>query len=1332
MQDSLQGIRLSPQQKRLWLLQDNEVEYCAQATVLLSGPVDPAVLQDTVERIVARHEIFRTTFRREPGVKVPFQVIEEHVASRWRMVDWREQSPFDEEAELAALSAEQRRCPFDFEHGPLLDVILVMRAERRSVLLVCLPALCADAITLHNLVREISCTYGAGLEGEESAEEPIQYVQFSEWQNELLADEEAEKGTQYWHRVGLAATPAVILPCEQSASRMVESDRARFLSVTAPIDGEVVAKLNETARVHATSLMVVLFACWQALLFRLTGQRDVVVATLGDGRKFAELHDTMGPLAKWLPIRCHVDAAVPFTDLVSRAQVVLGEALEWQEYCTWEEYRAEARTALADPVGFEHHVLPAAWQAGNLSLLLAEQTVRFDRWKLKLSCVKSETGLAMHLHYDTNRVRTDYAACLAQQFSALVKSVADDPQAAVEDLDILGDAERRRLLSVTHDTAFECASDECLHHLFESCAKQAPEALAVVCGDQRMTYGELNAKANRLAHALIRRGVEPDVPVALCVERSAEMLVGVLGILKAGGAYVPLDPGNSRARLAYEMAHVEAPVIVTQEPLLPLLPELVGTVICLDRDRALLDREPQTNPGRNNSPEHLAYVIYTSGSTGVPKGVAVTHQSAVNYTRDMCRRLGVEPGWHFATVSTIGADLGNTVIFASWGAGGCLHVIDYETATDGSLFANYVAQHPIDVLKIVPSHLSALLTSSDGRDILPRKDLILGGEALSIELADRVLRNFQGRIILNHYGPTETTIGSLTYAWGAEQQRLMFPSTVPIGRPIANVDVYILDPRLRPVPIGVPGELYIGGMGLARGYLRAPEQTAERFLPHPFSAVRGRRLYKTGDLVRYWPDGAIEYLGRLDHQVKIRGYRVELGEIEACLLEHPQIRDTVVTAQEDGSGGKRLVAYVVGRHGNPFDVAALRSFLKERLPEYMVPSAFVFLTALPLTSNGKVDRKALPPPDAGGQLRNRYIAPRTSVEKMLAEIWTDLLRVPKIGVDDNFFDLGGHSLLAIQLMHRVQKSVGRSLSLTAIFQAPTVAKLAALLSSASSSASSPLVALSAAGSRPPLYCFDPTGRHIGAYHALARSLDGERPVYGLELGYLFQQNWTEVSVRSIAERHANVICEHQREGPYYLLGWSLGGVIALAVARVLEQRKQPVAFLGILDTQARTSLYDHEDVDALEELSEFLNHDRRKEFCALPSSERDALRSRLMGLPVEERIEHAVRWATGKGFLPGDIPMETLKLRYALLKDAAVMLHGYRGRPLDVPVHVWWTEKTLERYGTSPIHWQDYTTGMVWSDIIPGDHLDVVESPVVHQRIAEILSDVEKDAFPHA
>lgn len=1322
MHDSLQGIRLSPQQKRLWLLQGDDVGYCAQAAVRMIGPINPLVLQDAVERVVARHEIFRTTFRREAGVKVPFQVIGEDAPLRWRTVDMRESGLSDQEADLAVLADDQRRRPFNFEQGPLFDVVFVLCAERRAVLLLCLPALSADAITLHNLVRDISSTYGS--QGE-PAEEPVQYVQFSEWQNELLVDEEAEKGTQYWHRLRLAETRGVMFPCEEPVYRMVEpADGSRFRSVRAPIEGEVAAGLEEAARLQSASLMVVLFACWQALLFRLTNHTDVLVAILGDGRKFEELQGTMGLLAKWVPIRSPIEATALFTDVVSRARAALGEVLQWQEYYTGESVEGKAGMAPADPVGFEYHALPPACHAGDVSFLLAEQTVRFDRWKLKLACQKSTEGLLFDVHYDTSRFPSEYIACLTSQFSALLKSVATDPQVAVGDLEILGDVERRRLLNIMNDTAVEHSGEACLHQLFEAAAKQDPDGLAVVCGDRTMTYAELNAKANRLAHLLIRRGVGPEVLVALCMERSVEMLIGVLGILKAGGAYVPLDPGNSRSRLAYEITHAGAPVIVTQEALLPLLPDLDATVVCLERDRPLLDREVCTDPGRAVSPHHVAYVIYTSGSTGVPKGVAITHQSAANYTRSMHRRLGAKRGWRFATVSTISADLGNTVIFASWVSGGCLHVIDYGTATNGRLFADYSAQHPIDVLKIVPSHLSALLGSSDGGNVLPRKILILGGEALSVELAEQVaaLSDCQ---IMNHYGPTETTIGCLTFPWVKERRKRLSSATVPIGGPIANTDVYILDEHLRQVPVGVPGELYIGGMGLARGYLRAPEQTAERFLPHPFSSVPGSRVYKSGDLVRCWPDCAIEYLGRLDHQVKIRGYRVELGEIEAHLLEHREVREAVVMARQDRSDEKRLVAYVVARSGEMVDVAALRRYLEGRIPEYMVPSAFVCLPAFPLTSNGKVNRQQLPPPDTQRRVRTPCVAPRSPAEKILVEIWRDLLKIPNIGVEDNFFDLGGHSLLAIQLLHRVQKAVGRRLSLTAIFHAPTVAQLAGLISSTSAPASSPMVVLRASGSGYPLYCFDPTGRHLQAYQAIADHLQGIRPVYGLDLGYVFHQNWNETSIQRIAEDYVNAIRKAQEIGPYYLLGWSLGGVMALAVSRAMEKQQQQVAFLGIVDTQARVRLYREKVIDVLDELEGFLHDDRRKSFRTLPDGDRSALRSRLMALPLEERVEYAGRWAMDNGFLPQDVPIEMLKLRYGLLKDAARLL-GSEEDVLTVPIHAWWATMTVGPGQQPPIDWSRYTTGTVVNSLIHGDHFGLMESADVLRQIAGTLADLDR------
>jgi amino acid adenylation domain-containing protein len=659
--------------------------------------------------------------------------------------------------------------------------------------------------------------------------------------------------------------------------------------------------------------------------------------------------------------------------------------------------------------------------------------------------------LTVEIHYDTSVFQRENVKRIARHFEALVRSAVQNPEAPVSELEILSASERQQLLIAFNQTSAEYPKDKCIHDLFEEQVERTPEAVAVVFEDQQLTYAECNARANQLARVLRQRGVAPDVRVGLCVERSVEMLVGLLGILKAGGAYVPLNPEHPKARLSQQLADIGSPVLITQEKLLSQLPDFEGEFICLDRDQELFESEQKTNPERIAAPHHLVYVIYTSGSTGVPKGVAISHRSLVNYTNFICRKLQLDgssnaDGLHFATVSTIGADLGNTCIFPSLVSGGCLHIIDYAVAMDGGAFANYVAKHPVDVLKIVPSHLSALLASPKSRNILPRKYLILGGEVLSWELIKQVSEISGDCQVINHYGPTETTVGSLTFDL-RENDVFAQASTVPIGRPIANTEVYILDPHFKPMPIGVPGQLYISGVGLAQGYLNQPHQTAERFVPHPFSHEGSARLYKTGDLARYLPDGNVEFLGRTDHQVKIRGFRIELGEIEAVLKQHEAVRETVVLVREDEPGQERLVAYVVAHRKNASTVSELRSFLKEKLPEYMLPAAFVVLDGLPLTPNGKVDRKALPAPeDIRLELEATHVAPRTELEQNIAAVWQEALHVEKVGIHDSFFDLGGHSLLMVKVHNKLRGAMNKELSIIDMFRYPTVSSLASYLS----------------------------------------------------------------------------------------------------------------------------------------------------------------------------------------------------------------------------------------------------------------------------------------------
>ncbi|MBV8845191.1 MAG: amino acid adenylation domain-containing protein [Bryobacterales bacterium] len=596
--------------------------------------------------------------------------------------------------------------------------------------------------------------------------------------------------------------------------------------------------------------------------------------------------------------------------------------------------------------------------------------------------------------------------------------------------------ERRRLLEEWNDTAVAFPRDVCVHELFEAQVARTPDRVAVRFGDQMLSYRELNEQANQLADHLRSLGVAPGSLVGLCVNRGVRMLAGLFAILKAGAAYVPLEGDDPQSRLAHQLTGAAA--LVTEANLAERFTDFSGPVICIDANRQWRANS-RDNLGSCTNSENLVYVIFTSGSTGVPKGVAVRHRNLVNYINFIQRRLELDKqpeGWHFATVSTLSADLGNTSIFPALASGGTVGVISEEVAMDSAKLARYCREHPVDVLKIVPSHLEALLAGSEGAGVLPRKYLILGGEALSTRLVKRVRDLGADCEIGNHYGPTETTIESVVLRVTEYAEREGHGPTVPIGRPIDNTQIYILDSHLQPVPVGVVGELYISGEGVAAGYLNQPELTRERFIDNPF--VSHSTMYRTGDLCRYMADGNVEFLGRADGQIKIRGFRVELGEIEATLAKHPSVKQAVVVAKPDAQGDKRLIAYVVG----PSPTEDLRTYLKEQLPDYMVPTMVISLPKLPLTANGKVDRQSLLEPERFQTVSKAYIAPRTATERKIAEIWSEVLGHEVIGLGEDFFEIGGHSLAGIQVMSRVLNHFRVKLDVGTLFDFPTVEGLA--------------------------------------------------------------------------------------------------------------------------------------------------------------------------------------------------------------------------------------------------------------------------------------------------
>ncbi|MFB2973200.1 amino acid adenylation domain-containing protein [Aerosakkonema sp. BLCC-F183] len=1026
---TISGFRLSPQQKRLWLLQQDGFSTQASCAILLEGNLQSKILKLALQKVVERHDILRTNFRRLPGMKTPVMVVEDSSDTLWREIDLTDCKPEEQLAKIEDIFQWERHQSFKFEKEALLRSNLIMLSPEKHILIINLPALCADSWTLNNLVQEIGNSYAACLQGEELDDEVVQYVQFSEWQNQLLEDEDAETGKNYWEQQDFSNLPALKLPWENPYFGKTEFQPECF---TCDINSDVAELIEALVQKDEISVDVFFLTCWQILLWRLTGETDIIVGTGCDRREYEELHDALGLFATWLPIHCRLASDLRFGEVLELVNKAKENASEWQDYFVEEELTFF-------PFGFEFEQWQSECFAGGVSFSIYQQYTCIEPFKVKLTCTCDRNSLKLSFHYDKNYYSAEAIARLAGEFETLLANAIENPKSAIAQLEILSPSERQQLLVEFNNTKSNYSNDKCIHQLFEEQVERTPARIALVFENQQLTYSELNARANKLAHYLQRLGVKPEVLVGLYLEKSLESIIGLLGILKAGGAYLPLDPALPTEGLVTRLQDAQVSLVLTQKHLVNTLPKLNAQIICLDKDWDVIAQESDANPSSEVTIENLIYVLFTSGSTGKPKGVAVEHRQLLNYLNAIAQTLNLPTDANYAIVSTLAADLGNTVIFPSLCNGGCLHIISQECASDSQAFAEYCRQHPIDCLKIVPSHLSALLNSSPNPSILPRQKLILGGETASWKLIDLIRHLSPKCTIFNHYGPTETTVGVTTFT--VKNNSHPWAKTVPLGRPIANIQLYILDSHLQPVPIGCPGELYIGGASLARGYFNQPELTAERFISHPFSDEPNAKLYKTGDLVRYLPDGNLEFIGRIDNQVKIRGFRIELGEIEAALRQHPGVREVVVLASEDKSDNQCLIAYIVPDEKSDYNT--LRHFLREKLPEYMMPSAFVMLKSLPLTPNGKVDRVALSELDRTQQeLQRTFVAPRTPVEEILAGIWAKILGLAQVSIHDNFFDLGGHSLLATQVISRMRETFKLELPLRCLFESPTVAELA--------------------------------------------------------------------------------------------------------------------------------------------------------------------------------------------------------------------------------------------------------------------------------------------------
>jgi amino acid adenylation domain-containing protein len=1049
-------IPLSFAQQRLWFLDQlmpNNSFYNLSSWVRLKGKLDLEAMERSVNEIIRRHEALRTRIEVKEGG--PVQVVDEWERRKLEVIDLTTWPAEEREEEVKRIAKQEAGTGFVLSRGPLLRVKVLKLKEDDLVLFFTMHHIVSDGWSMEILSREIGTLYRCYSAREPSTLEelPIQYADFAVWQRGWLQGEALEEKLDYW-RKQLQGIEDLELPTDhpRPAVRSYRGAGRQFV-----VEEEVTRKLRALGRQKGVTMFMALLGGFDVLMSRYSGQQDIVVGTDTANRNRAEIEGLIGFFINQLVMRVEVRPAESCSELLARVKKTCLDAYAHQDVPfekLVEELQPErglSRSPLFQAKLILQNAMKEGLELGEARLQsIGSGEAQPARVDLAISITDLGRNLVGAVNYSRDLFEDETIERLLSHYVNLLGGIAEDCERAICELSLLNEEEKEQILVEWNRTERPYPQDRGAHELFAEQSERTPDQMALVCEDRYVSYRELNRRANQLAHYLQELGVSPEVVVGVCLERSVEMVVALLGVLKSGGAYLPLDPEAPIERLGYMLEDAGAVAVLTEREPEKRLPTYWGQTVLMDEEWARISQESEGEPLCGVLVDNLAYVIYTSGSTGKPKGVMVRHRSLVNYTHDICRQLGVSEkergeGLQFATVSTITADLGNTCIFPSLVSGGCLHVLPYEVATDGARFGEYLSENPIDVLKIVPSHLSALLwTHPFGEKMLPMKYLILGGEASSYELVEQIRERGardRGCEVINHYGPTETTVGSLTTKVNEKEEEWKRSATVPIGRPIANTKVYILDRELNPAPVGARGELYIGGRGVARGYWGRPGLTAERFIPNLFGSAGGDRLYRTGDVCRYLTNGKIEFIGRADDQVKVRGYRVELGEIRAVLDEHQWVKQSVVVAHEDERGVKRLIGYVVGE--KEATAAELKRYVRERLPEYMVPEAILILDELPITANGKIDRKRLPSAkDADRQLDHEYAGRRTPVEEILVGIFEEVLKVDRVGIHDNFFEIGGHSLLATQIISRVRNTFGVEIGVGSIFEKATVEGLA--------------------------------------------------------------------------------------------------------------------------------------------------------------------------------------------------------------------------------------------------------------------------------------------------
>ena len=1026
-------------QKEIWasvqMGGDANCAYNESQKLWLRGTLNVAALRLALQELVLRHEALRTTFSPD-GINLCI------VASLNLEIPEIDLSGLDlqkRETKLADLLKQAVETPFDLEHGPLIRVQLIKTKDQEHLMLMTAHHIICDGWSWAVLMTDLGKLYTASKNDETpDLEEPEHFSEYAIAQQESKGDEEEIATEAYWLNQFSDSIPALDFPTDRPRPPVRTFNSAREDWDLSP---NLVANLKQLGTKFGCSFMTTLLSGFEVWLYRLTGQDDLVVGVLAAGQSVTGLYNLVGHCVNLLPLRSRVNGEHSFSDYLQNRRSAVLDAYDHQQFTFGSIVqklsipRDASRIPLAPILlnidqGLDNSKLPF----DGLEVELFSNPRSYENFEMFVNATELAGKVTLECQYNTNLFSAETIRRRMAEFETVLEGIVANPNQLIATLPLLPRSEQQ-LLVKWNETQVAFPQDLCIQQLIEAQVERTPDAIAVIFENEQLTYRELDHRANQMAHHLQSLGICPEALVAISLERTTEILVAMLGVLKAGGAYVPVDPTYPEERIAFMLEDAQVSILLTHSSLVDQMPQTQAPKVCIDRDWTVIAQQPQSKPSAVTTSENIAYVIYTSGSTGTPKGVQVPHRGVVNFLTAMQAKPGLTAGDILLSVTTLSFDIAVLELLLPLTVGATTVLVSRPVAMDGESLLKTLKSSGATVMQATPATWRILVAS--GWKSSPQLKILCGGEALSPTLARELVNRAQS--VWNMYGPTETTIWSTCYQIKAE-----LDSKPLIGHAIANTQIYLLDAHFQPVPIGISGEMYIGGEGVVRGYLNRPELTAERFIPDPFSSKQNARMYRTGDLARFLPSGNIEYLQRIDNQVKFRGFRIELGEIEATIAQYPEVKEAVVMVREDIPDEKTLVGYVVLANGVDVDqqIPQLRQFLKGKLPDFMIPSILITLEMIPLTPNGKIDRKALPKSDGIRQLTEKFVVPRNETEQKIAEIWLQVMNLEQVGIHDNFFDLGGYSLLAIQVIARLRKAFQVEILLSNLFQLPTVAELA--------------------------------------------------------------------------------------------------------------------------------------------------------------------------------------------------------------------------------------------------------------------------------------------------